>query len=139
MDDVLFRCRVRGTTREGDRVRLSLNWGLARWADLVLTDSDLVFGNWRLPYAEIEDAVLIRLGVVWWRLIGRGQGAVYQFILPPASLWSWQATVDPFWDGPLPFPLRRVTGRFERGSVMFWSGVLALLGLGAIVFGLGIR
>jgi hypothetical protein len=136
MDCVLFRHRVRGTTREGDRVRLSLSWALARRADLVLTETELAWGDWRVPYAEIEDAVLVCLGSIWWRLIVRGRGAVYQFLLPPASLWTWRATVDPIWNGPLPFPLRRVRGRFEWRSVAVWLGLQLLLGVTILVLAL---
>ena len=60
MDGVLFRCRVRGTTREGYRIRLSLNWAFARRADLILTDTALVCGDWIIPYAEIEKAYGMR-------------------------------------------------------------------------------
>jgi hypothetical protein len=119
VNDVLFRCRVRGTNREGERIRLSLNFAFARRADLILTDTELVWGDWSIPYAEIEDAVLVSLGSsVWFRLIVRGRGQVYQFLLPPASRWTWEAKPDPFWDGPLPFPLRRVAGQIELGSVL---------------------
>jgi hypothetical protein len=125
-DGVLFRCRVRGTAREGDRIRLSLNWTFSRRADLVLTDSELTWGSWSIPYTEIEDAVLVRMGALWWRLIVRGRGKTYQFILPPASIWTWDAKVDTFWDGPLPFSLRRVDGVLEPRS-------RALIALAALV------
>jgi hypothetical protein len=126
MDGVLFRCRVRGTTREGDRVRLSLNWIFARRAYLVLTGTALVCGDWVIPYAEIEDAVLVSLGA-HWRLIVRGREKVYQFIIPPITFWSTKPAIDPFWDGPLPFPLRRLTGHIEPRSQVL--GFLACLGV----------
>jgi hypothetical protein len=127
---------VRGTNREGERVRLSLNWAFARRADLILTDSALIWGDWLIPYTEIEDATLIRLGAIWWRLIVSGHGEVYQFLLPPASRWTWEAKVNSFWDGPLPFSLRQSDGRLEGGSVLLWIGALALLGLGSLAFAL---
>lgn len=134
MEDVLFRCRAQGTTKEGSRVRMSPRWGFAQRGDLILTTSAVVFDRWRIPYTEIEDATLVRLGVIWWRLIVRGRETVYQFVLRPASLWTLQATVDPFWGGPLPFPMRQVRGRLERGSVMLWFMLpVVLLGVGAIV------
>ena len=126
MNDVLFRCRVRGTDREGDRVRMSLNWAFAQRAELILTGSALVFANWAVSYAEIEDAALVCIPRTWWRLIVRGRGTVYQFLLPPADIWTWEATLDPFWNGPLPFPVRRVAGRLERRSVVLTF--LALFG-----------
>jgi hypothetical protein len=99
-------------------------------------------GDWQVPYAEIEDAVLISIPA-WGgpgeqrRLIVRGRGKVYQFVLPRASVWSWKAAVDPFWDGPLPFPVRRVPGEIERRSILLtYFGMWALLGLGALVFAL---
>lgn len=141
MDGVLFRCRVRGTAREGYRVRLSLNWAFARRADLILTESELVCGDWAVPYAEVEDAVLVGVPVGGGlgeqkRLIVRGRGRVYQFILPFVSVWSWKAAADPFWDGPLPFPVRRVTGGIERRSeaTFFFVTIGVLLLIHWLVF-----
>ena len=110
MSKTLFECRTKATCREGDRIRFSLNWAFARRAKLVLTEDALVCGDWRIPYAEMDDAVLLSIPtwfgtarnlMVWWR------GSVYQFQLKSESIW--RMIVHPFWDGPLPFPVRRET------------------------------
>lgn len=129
---MFFRCRVRGTTREGDRVRLSLNWALAGWSDFAVTESALVWRGHQIPYAAIEDAMLVRVPIpqgfgAQKRLIVRAHGEVYQFVLPFVSVWSWNAAADPFWDGPLPFPVRRVERELDTSLALLllvlWVGV----------------
>jgi hypothetical protein len=111
---------------------LSFNWALAWWSDLVLTESALVWRGCSIPYDEIEDAVLVTIPVPHGfgeqkRLIVWAQGEVYQFILPFASVWSWKAAADPFWDGPLPFPARRVEGKLDTSLALLllvlWVGL----------------
>src|SRR5260370_1284121 len=119
MVDTLFRCRARATTREGARIRLSLNWALARRSMLTPGPSQLVFGDWTMPYSEIEDAVLVTIpvgGGEGRRLIICWRGRTYQFCLPSSSFWPWQSPPDSLGDGPLPFPARREVGRLEPRS-----------------------
>lgn len=108
MPETIFQCWTKTTWREGERLRFSFHWAFARRAKLILTDTELVCGDWRIPYTEMEDAVLATvptlLGtacnlMVWW------QGRTYQFQLKSQSLW--RMTIHPFWNGPLPFPARR--------------------------------
>jgi hypothetical protein len=108
MPETIFQCRTKATWREGDRIRFSLNWAFARRATLVLTDEALVCGDWCIPYEEIADAALVSIPtlfgtarnlMVWW------QGRIYQFQLKSESFWRMKT--HPFWDGTLPFPVRR--------------------------------
>lgn len=130
MENVLFRCRARGTTREGYRVRASLNWARCRWAGLIVTDTRLVFGDWSIPYDEIDDAVIatvpIQIGAgTHGRLIVSAGDQVYQFILPLQSNWDWEGKVHPYWEGPLPFSVRRIEMEFER-TYLNWLGGLVI-------------
>jgi hypothetical protein len=134
VDDVLFRCRVRGTTREGDRVRVSPNWAFARRDDLILTSSEMRCGDWSIPYAEIDDGLLVSIPLRWGlgeqrRLLVSGRGKVYQFILPVVSIWKWKLEVDPFWDAQLPFPVRREKRAYELRSVVLLIMVYLMLTL----------
>src|SRR5262245_42024383 len=103
VEQVLFRGWVRATNREDRRVRASLNWAISRWARLIVTPSELRCGNWSIPCADVEGAELVAFttdrGVNTRRLILSCRGRTYQFVLNPLRL-----SVDPFWDGPLPFP-----------------------------------
>jgi hypothetical protein len=108
MAETIFQCRTKATWREGSQIRWSLNWALARRGNLVLTDTEFVCGNWRIPYAEIEEAVLVSIPTLFGtarNLLVMWQGRVYQFQLKSVS--SWRMKTHPFWDGPLPFPVRR--------------------------------
>jgi hypothetical protein len=74
----------------------------------VLTDKELICGNWHIPYEGIEDAVLVSVPT-WFgtprNLMVWHGGRIYQFQLKSESFWKM--TIHPFWDGPLPFPVRR--------------------------------
>ncbi len=136
MDEVLFQCRARGTTREDYRVRISLNWVFCWWTDLILTDTKLVFGSWSIPYEDIEDAAIVSVsswGVAWvgtvqqGRLIVATREHVYQFLLPFKSAWEWAPVIDPYWGGPLPFPVRRISQAISRRPVdLFFIGILGV-------------
>ena len=115
MTPTVFECRTKATSKEGNQLRWSVNWALARRARLVLTQAELICGDWHIPYGEFEDAVLVtiptRFGeamnlIVTWRRV------VYQFQLKSQCLW--RSVMDPFWDGPLPFPVRREVRHLHR-------------------------
>jgi hypothetical protein len=110
--EVVYRCKTKATDREGDRLRWSLNWAFARRGELRLTDVAIQCGDWTIPYAEIDDAVL--LAVPMWfgtayNLRVKSRGKTYNFALKSTSAWRW--TLDPFWSGATPFPIRRETAR----------------------------
>jgi hypothetical protein len=134
MSDTLFRTRTKATDREGERIRSSLNWLVARRAELVVGPDGLTCGDWRLPYAEFESATLVtiptRLGDAR-TLIVRCRGRAYQFQLPTQSVW--RMAVHPFWDGPLPFPVVREVRWPEPPS-----GWLLVIGIAAAAAGLAL-
>jgi hypothetical protein len=114
MPGAIFQCRTKATWQERDRIRFSIHWAFARRAKLALMTEELVCGDWRIPYTEIEDATLVSVPtlfgparnlMVWW------QGRVYQFQLKSES-W-WRMVIHPFWDGPLPFRVRREVRHIE--------------------------
>jgi hypothetical protein len=114
MPEIIFRCRTKATCREEGRLRFSLNWAFARRAKLVLTDKELVCGDWRIPYSEIEDASLVTVPTLFGparNLMVRWRGRTYQFQLKSESLW--RMVIHPFWDGPLPFQVHREVRSIE--------------------------
>jgi hypothetical protein len=128
-ESVLFKGWVRATDREGRRVRVSLNWVVARWTRLIVTPSELRCGNWSIPCSDVEDAEVVTVatgrGVNTRRLILGYRGRTYQFVLNPFRL-----SVDPFWDGPLPFSVRRESHpiEFSWGVGVVLVSVLCILG-----------
>jgi len=112
MEEVIFRCKTKATNREGSRIRFSLNWLFARRGELILTSDALVCGDWWIPYEKIEDAVLVSVPTPFGtacNLEVTASSVTYQFQLKSESLWRMK--VHPFWQGPLPFPVRRETRR----------------------------
>src|SRR5690242_2114082 len=103
MSEVLYRCRTRATNREGGHVRFSRNWATARRDELRLTERAIEFGDWIIPYEEIEDAVLL-VGLIH-QLKVKWREKWYQFGLKSRSIW-W-GVPDPFWSGDTPFRFRR--------------------------------
>src|SRR5262249_60296041 len=103
MPETIFQCGTKATWREGNRISFSLNWAFARRAKLVLTDTELVCGDWHIPYAEIEDAALLGIPTLWGtarNLMVRWQGRIYQVQLKSQSLWRMEAHA--FGDGRVP-------------------------------------
>ncbi len=112
--EVIYQCRTRATNREGDRLRFSLNWALARRAELRLTTSALECGDWTIPYDRIDDAVLVAVPFGRdnaYNLRIEAMGTTYQFQLKSTS--PWRFVLDPFWLGPTPLALRREVGRVD--------------------------
>src|SRR5262249_44742989 len=95
--------------------RFSLNWAWARRAYLLVTETALTCGDWRIPYEEIEatSLVIVPFGFEKFRvLMVRWQGRTNQFRIPSESIW--RIVNHPFWDSPLPFPVKRKEGAIER-------------------------
>jgi hypothetical protein len=131
MSKVLFECQAAATTLEGSRIRLSLNWASAQWSTLIIYEHEICFGDWIIPYSEIDDAVLVTLPLGGFgeqrRLILFWRGQHYQFVLPTVSFWPWQSPPASFWDGPLPFAIRRDVGSLEFRSILILFVVFILV------------
>ncbi len=99
---------TKATTSEGDDLRHSFNWLVARRGILKVMPDALVCGDWRISYADIDEAVLFS---VWSVLPGfllrvKSGQTVYQFGL------NWH----PFWKQELPFPVSRERGRLKYST-----------------------
>jgi len=132
MSTLIFQCRARATTREETRIRMSINWLFSRWSILKLSSTDLTFGNWTIPYSEVEDAKLVTLpvfGGLGYRLIVRWHGQAYQFVLPTLSFLPGRPPQTSFWEGPLPFPVHREVKSLERGSTLVFAVAIIVLSL----------
>jgi hypothetical protein len=108
MDGVIYRCRVKATDRVGDLVRWSWNWILARHGDLRLTERTIECGDWTIPYAVIDEAVLFEVHSTsgdFRMLRVKSRGKTYQFGLKSTSFWRY--ATDPCWSGEMPFPMGR--------------------------------
>jgi hypothetical protein len=58
MAELLYKCLTKATNAEGDQMRFSVNWALARRGFLKVYEDRLVCGDWTIPHTEITNAVL---------------------------------------------------------------------------------
>jgi len=72
----------------------------SRRGKLYVMSDALELGDWRIPYSEIDEAILFSIRQMFipcYVLCVTSKGKTYQFGLNPGS----------FWEGNLPFPIRR--------------------------------
>lgn len=126
MTQPLHSCLTKATIEEGDDIRRSENWLMSRRARLKVMPDALVCGDWTIPYASIDDAVLFRtrnLFIPCYVLRVKADGKIYQFGLNPGRYWS----------GELPFSVRRERMRLRYSpysiavrlalvsSIIYWA------------------
>lgn len=110
---------AKATIAEGDQRRYGPNWVTSRRASLKVFDDHLDCGDWRINYAEIEDAVLCSFRSVFLRIPGYILTAdtaerTYHF-----GLNGW----GQFWKDELPFEAKR-----KKGKLGFtWFSILVRL------------
>jgi hypothetical protein len=142
MDRVIYRCKTKATDREGDLIRCSVNWLFARRGELRLTERAIECGDWRIPYEEIDDTVLLSIPMVWgtaYNLKIQSQGKTYQFQLK--SISYWRSVIDAYWFGETPLPLRDEVADFDwRASqpqlriVFLWTYLILMAPLLLVIF-----
>ena len=113
MSRLLYQCVTKATTDEGEQIRHSWNWVVARRAILRVTSDAFECADWKIPYCEIDDAVLFstrQLLIPGYVLRVRSAGKIYQFGLNPGR----------YWKGELPFPVRREKAKlgYSRSSLI---------------------
>lgn len=123
METPLHRCMAKGMQKENDELSRSFSWVTAKKGVLELHSDSLGFRDWRIAYADIEDA---RLYSIWSILPGyvlqiKSNGRVYQFGLNAGK----------FWRGELPFPVER-----EKGAVKntIYSELIRILIVAYVVY-----
>jgi len=119
---MLHSCMTKATTAEGDDIRHSQNWLTSRRGKLNVMSDSLVCGDWRIPYNEIDEAVLFRTSQMFipcYVLRVKSNGVVYQFGLNPGR----------FWKGDLPFPVRREKVRFRFSPFSIVGRIVLVLTL----------
>ncbi len=124
MEKPLYRCMTKATIAEGEELRYSQNWVLARRAILKVTPTALICGDWQIPYDQIDEAVLFS---VWDTFIPgfvlrvKANGVIYQFGV------NW----NPFWKKELLFPVSREKGRLGYSA---YSITIRIIMFGCAVY-----
>lgn len=89
-------CKAITTTSNQD-IKHGVNWATSRRAVLLLTDKNLVCGNWTIPLENISTAVLVSFSTI----LGKGQvlkietkdAAHYQFGMMRNTAWENQGVL----------------------------------------------
>ena len=122
---LLHKCMTKATTAEGDTLRHSQNWVMARRAILQVWSDRLICGDWIIPYDAIREAVLFSIRSTFfipgYILKVRTDDRTYQFGLNAGR----------FWRGDLPFPVSRERGRLAYSP---FSLIVRLVLLGYVIY-----
>lgn len=99
---------TKATTAEGEDLRHSFNWVVSRRGILKVMPDALICGDWRIPYDQIEDAILFSIWSIFpgFLLRIKCSGTVYQFGV------NWNV----FWKKDLPFPVTRERGKLKYSA-----------------------
>ena len=107
--DALYRCLTKGVQGASEEFEYGLSWVTARRGKLEVFSDRIECGDWRIPNEEIEDAVLFKTRPAFrtcYILKIRTADESYQFGLNGNS----------FWEGELPFEVRREKGHLEYSN-----------------------
>jgi hypothetical protein len=122
---LLHNCMTKATTAEGDALRHSQNWVMARRAILQVWSDRLVCGDWTIPHDSIREAVLYSIRssffIPGYVLRVRTDDRTFQFGLNAGK----------FWRGDLPFPVSRERGRLSYSP---FSLVIRLIIIGYLLY-----
>ena len=121
MGELIHKCMVKATNKEGEKIRFSLNWIFARRGILHIMSDSLECGDWKITYPEIDEAILYSIPWLFtnaYLLRIKSKGQIYQFVFNPSR----------FWEGKLPFPVKR-----EKANNLYWNIVNIIR---FIIFGL---
>ena len=123
MKKPLFKCMTKATTAEGDDLRRSWNWVTSRRGTLKVMPDALVCGDWRIPYDDIDEAILFSIWTIYpgFLLRVKSGDTIYQFGL------NWNR----FWKNDLPFPVSREKGKLKHSAFSIISRILLI---GCIIY-----
>ncbi len=124
MSELVHKCWAKSVLLEGSVAGAALSWTVARRGYLRIFNDQLRCGSWRIPYDDIEDAVLY----TGWGLFLPGH---ILLVRTRKRTYKFGLNLGGFWKGEVPFPLKRDGYRIKgsRGLLVLRALLLALLGL----------
>ena len=115
MNALLYQCMTKATTAEGDQRKLGLSWAFSRRAQLKVYEHCLVCGDWTILHDQIRDAALYSvrstLFIPGYILRIQTDQKTYHFGLNRGR----------FWQGELPFPVRREKAKLRYSAVSLFA------------------
>ena len=124
VEEPIFRCITKGVQGDADQFEFGLSWVTSRRAILKIYSDRIECGNWSIPFASFEQAILSETKQTFipcYVLKIRTADNSYQFGLNP----------NKFWSGGLPFEVERQKGRLKYST---FSIVLRVILVAAIIW-----
>jgi hypothetical protein len=100
-------------TRDDEEVSVGPRWLTSRRGTLIATPTDLICGDWRIPFSQVRTAVLQRS-----RSLAYLDGCVLK--VETADGWHYQFGLmfDPAWENDLPIPVSVVRAPIRRVAAL---------------------
>jgi hypothetical protein len=126
MNQPIHSCMTKAVIADGDQLESGPQWLTSRRGRLKLFDDHLECGNWSIRYEDIREALLTSfrshiLQIPGYVLAIRTDTQTYHF-----GLNGWR-----YWDGELPFPVKRTQARLKMSLFSF---LVRAMVLGYIVY-----
>jgi hypothetical protein len=126
MNQPIHSCMTKAVIADGDQLESGPQWLTSRRGRLKLFDDHLECGNWSIRYEDIREALLTSfrshiLQIPGYVLAIRTDTQTYHF-----GLNGWR-----YWDGELPFPVKRTQARLRMSLFSF---LVRAMVLGYIVY-----
>jgi hypothetical protein len=115
-------CMTKGVKGATDQFVYGLSWVSSRRAILKVFPEKLEYGDWNIPYAAIEQAVLLQTKqwfIPCYVLKVQAADSTYQFGL----------NSNKFWKGDLPFLVERQKGKLKYSAYSIAIRVVLIVGL----------
>jgi hypothetical protein len=113
MSSLLYKCLAKAIEGDGSRWAHGLKWVFARRAFLKVFDDHLECGDRRIENKAITSAVIRPVRSVLFL-----PGYVLK-IVAGSGTYHFAVHGNPFWDGPLPFPVQHEEGAFSVPNLVF--------------------
>ncbi|MEO0727634.1 MAG: hypothetical protein AAFZ63_24035 [Bacteroidota bacterium] len=120
-ETVLAADACKGTRVKGDgEIKRGANWVVSKRAVLILTNKNIVCGDWLIKLDDIEKATLVFFDSFW------GAGQVLQIKTKEQLHFQFGMQRNPAWDGQNVLPLTIETGKLKYSWFSIIVRVLAI-------------
>lgn len=128
MGKIIESCMAKAIKTDSEDFKRSSKWALARRGSLIVKEDELQMNQWVFPYSEIDEVVLFKTKTLFfitcYILMIKFKGDIYQFGLNP----------NKFWEGELPFPVKRQEGKTGYSPFSILTRVVAVILILAAIY-----
>ena len=121
-EEPIHRCMTKSVKGASDQFEYGLSWVTSRRATLKVFEDRLECGDWKIPYAGIQRAILFE--TKQWFI-----PCYVLKVLTPDSAYQFGLNPNKFWKGDLPFIAEREKGRLKYSAYSIAIRVVLVVGL----------